>query len=231
MDELSVLTGCVLFEGIATDDIAHVLQCLKARRADYPRPAAIYRAGDTPEALGVVLTGAVDIIREDWWGNRVLLARIGPAGIFAESFAMAESERLQVSVVAAEDSRVLFVSGRSILTGCPSACAFHTRLIYNAAKLLAQKNIALTRTLEHLSRRTIREKLLSYLNSEAQRQGSQCFTLPLNRQELADALCVDRSAMCAVLSTLKQEGVLDYHRGCITLFGACDVPKHPVSRA
>lgn len=228
MDELLTLQHCPLFEGIMPQDITHVLGCLDARRADFGRNQAVYRAGEAPRELGVVLSGSVDVLREDWWGKRVLMQRIGPGGLFGESFAMAEAQRLPVDVVAREPSRVLFLNARSILTGCAMACHFHTRLIYNAARLLAQKNIALTRSMEHLTRRTIREKLLSYLNGEAQRLGSDTFSLGLNRQELADTLCVDRSAMCAVLSALKSEGKLDYHRERFTLYGACSLPEPQV---
>ncbi len=229
MDDLTILSQCELFSGIETEEITHVLDCLQARPAQFSRQQIIYAMGDAPRAVGIVLSGAVDVLKDDWWGNRAMMQRIGPSGIFGESFAMAEAARLPVSVVAAESTRVLFLDARSILTGCPTACSYHTRLIYNTARLLAQKNIDLTLSMEHLSRRTIREKLLSYLNWTAQRQGSNTFTLPLNRQELADTLCVDRSAMCAVLSALKREGVVDYNRATFTLTGACDLPGRMVT--
>ncbi len=116
------------------------------------------------------------------------------------------------SVEAAADSDVLLIDVKRILTTCPTACRFHSRLIENLMAILARKNILLGAKIRHLSRRSTRDKLLSYLSEQAREAGSRSFTIPFNRQELADSLCVDRSAMSSELSKLKPRAVLDYEK-------------------
>ncbi len=209
MDDLS---PCKLFEGIEQKDMPVLLDCLQARRVCYDKDSYVLRAGDSPDELGVVLKGAVTIAKEDYWGNRSIIQRLGPGGVFAESFAAARAKSLPVSVIAVERSELLFLHCDSILSVCMHSCPFHTQLIFNMVQLLAQKNIALTQKIEHITMRSTRDKLLSYLSGEAIRQGSDRFTIPYNRQELADYLCVERSAMSWALSGLKREGRIDYHK-------------------
>jgi CRP-like cAMP-binding protein len=114
--------------------------------------------------------------------------------------------------VATADSELLFIDFRRLASPCVNACAFHARLIRNMLNIVSVKNIALTRKIEHVSRRTTREKLLSYLSDAAKKAGGGWFSIPFNRQELADYLYVERSAMSATLSKLRDEGVLLYRR-------------------
>lgn len=211
-DWLDTLGLCRLFEGIDKRDLPTLLDCLRARRVCYDKDAYLLRMGDSQDEMGVVISGGVIIVREDYWGKRSLISRQGPGGVFAESFAASRSGRLPVSVIATQRSEVLFLHCDSMLSACMHSCPFHTRLIFSMVQLLAQKNIALTQKMEHITLRSTREKLLSYLSGEALRQGSERFTIPYDRQELADYLCVDRSAMSSTLSQLKREGRLDYHR-------------------
>ncbi len=215
-----LLTRSPLLEGISAADIPLLLQCLLARTAAYGREQTIFALGACPHEIGLVLEGSVNIIKEDSWGNRSLLQKIGPGEVFAESFVCSGEPALLVSVVAADDCRVLFLDGTRLSQNCSLMCAFHTRLTQNVMRLLAAKNVALTMKIEHVSMRTTREKLLSYLSHQALRAGDSAFRLPLNRQELADYLCVDRSAMCAALSRLKREGLIDYGGRSIRLLQA-----------
>ena len=140
------------------------------------------------------------------------MARIEPGGLFGEAFACTGIEKFPFSVIAAEPSDVLFVKCRHILSPCPSVCAFHATLIKNLTLILATKNIALAQKLKHLTRPTTREKLLSYLSEQAQLTHSKSFDIPFNREQLADYLSVDRSALSAVLSHLKKDKLLHYHK-------------------
>lgn len=167
--------------------------------------------------MGLVLEGAVHIIKEDFWGNRSIIARIGPGELFAEAFSCAEIPSLPVSAAAVTDCTVLSINYRKIITVCSHACVFHTRLIHNMLHILALKNQMLMDKLGYLTKRTTREKLLSYLSAQAVQTGSSRFFIPFDRQELADFLCVERSAMSAELSRLKKEGLLDYRKNEFTL--------------
>lgn len=212
MEEILLsLQTSVLFQGQALEDIAAMLGCLGAERRSYGNQAQILQPGDRLEAVGLVLRGRVHVIQADFWGNRNLLTEAGPGQAFAESYACAGAP-LGVGVEAAQACEILWVPVRRILAPCSSQCAFHGRLIRNLASALAQRNLTLSDKLNHLTKRTTRQKLLSYLSREAQRQGGPWFDLPFNRQQLADYLSVDRSALSAELSKLRREGILDYHK-------------------
>ena len=162
------------------------------------------------------------VIRAEIWcrrtlGNRTLVSGVGPGGLFAEAFSCTGTPHLPVSVIAAEPLEVLFIDYRRIQHQCPAGCGFHGQLIRNMLSVLAHKNQTLTRKLWHVTRRTTRQKLLSYLSAVATEQNSDQITIPFNRQDLADYLAVDRSAMSSELARMQNEGILRYHRNHFTL--------------
>ena len=163
------------------------------------------------ESVGLLLEGAVLVVQEDFWGNRNLIARIQPGQLFGESYACSGAP-LGVDVVADSPSRVLWLNVHRVLSVCPNGCAYHSRLIRNLLSVLAEKNLRFKEKLDHMGQRTTREKLLSYLSAEARRQKSSEFDITFNRQQLADYLSVERSAMSAKLGKLREEGVLDFER-------------------
>ena len=205
-----------LFAGISEEGVDQVLACLSARPRHFDKQAMLLRAGDAP-VMGVVLAGSVHILQEDFWGNRSLLGRAGPGDLFAEAFACAGVLRLPVSVEACEPTDVLLLDAGRLSAVCPAACPHHVQMIRNLLRLMAEKNVGLARKVEHMARRTTRDKLLSYLSAEARRSGGSAFSIPFNRQQLADYLAVDRSAMCSELSRLRDEGLLDFHRSAFVL--------------
>ena len=198
------MTSSPLFRDIAPADLASLLDCLAARERAYEKGAWLLRRGEWTDRLGLVLSGTVHILREDFWGSRSIVGLAGPGEIFAESYALA-GEPLEVSVLAASDARVLFLRVETALTGCG-------QLTRNLTALLAEKNLTLTRKMRHMARRTTREKLLSYLSAQALRSGGPEFDIPMDRQQLADYLAVDRSAMSAALGKLRDEGVLEFRK-------------------
>lgn len=198
------MTSSPLFRDIAPADLASLLDCLDARERAYEKGVWLLRRGEWTDRLGLVLSGTVHILREDFWGSRSIVGLAGPGEIFAESYALA-GEPLEVSVLAASDARVLFLRVETALTGCG-------QLTRNLTALLAEKNLTLTRKMRHMARRTTREKLLSYLSAQALRSGGPEFDIPMDRQQLADYLAVDRSAMSAALGKLRDEGVLEFRK-------------------
>ena len=198
------MTSSPLFRNISPADLASLLDCLDARERAYEKGAWLLRRGERTDRLGLVLSGTVHILREDFWGSRSIVGLAGPGESFAESYALA-GEPLEVSVLAASDARVLFLRVETALTGCG-------QLTRNLTALLAEKNLTLTRKMRHMARRTTREKLLSYLSAQALRSGGPEFDSPMDRQQLADYLAVDRSAMSAALGKLRDEGVLEFRK-------------------
>lgn len=209
---LQVLCQSPLFAGAAEADARAMLQCLGAVVRRYGRGEFVLRSGGPADQMGVVLSGGLQVCREDALGYRTILAALGPGELFGEAYACARTETLPVSVLASADSAVVLLDGTRLLTTCPTACRFHGELIRNLTSVLARKNVFLTRRMEHLSKRTLREKLLSYLEEQAAGAGGATFEIPLDRQGLADYLCADRSALSRELGTLKREGVVAFER-------------------
>lgn len=201
-----------LFFGVEEADRDAMLSCLASEEKEFSKGSFLCRQGEKAEKIGIVLEGSVHIIKEDFWGNRRVIGQVSPGDLFGEVYACLPEEEMEVSVVAAEEVKVLFLSFQKVLSPCSHNCRFHTKLISNLLSVMAEKNLSLTRKIEHMGKRTTKEKLLSYLSAESLRQGSVRFSIPFNRQQLADYLAVDRSAMSAELGKLKREGVLDYHK-------------------
>lgn len=195
------ISACLLFRGIPAGELPALLVRAAAREVRFSKGELLLHRGETPRSLGLVLEGGVHIIREDFWGNRSIVGLAGPGEIFAESYALS-GKPLAVSVLAATDGRTLFLDAGHL----------SQRLSANLLALLAEKNLMLTEKMRHMARRTTREKLLSYLSAQALRAGTAEFDIPLDRQQLADFLAVDRSAMSAALGKLRDEGVLEFRK-------------------
>ena len=209
---LAALQEVALFKGIKDTDLTALLSCLGAQIKHYSKGEDIVNQDAFVSTLGIVLTGSVQIIKDDACGNRTLVDKLTATDLFAEAYSCVQKERLPVCVIAENNCDILFINYKKIVTTCTAACGFHSLLIENMLMILAAKNIGLTQKIEHLSKRTTREKLLSFLSAQAQRQGSNSFTILYNRQDLADYLCVDRSAMSNELSKMKAEGLIDFER-------------------
>ena len=209
MDKHSeIIEICPLFAGISASDLRALMGCLTAIRREYAKNDFVFSTGDDAEHVGIVLSGSVHVLQEDYWGNRVILAHIEPGGLFGEAFSCAEADSLPVSVLAAEKSEILLLDYKRIATTCSSSCSFHTALIKNMMKILARKNIMLTQKMEIITHRTTRARLMAYLSSQAVNACGNRFTIPFNRQQLADYLSVERSAMSAELSKMQAEGLI-----------------------
>lgn len=201
-----------LFRGTSEEELPTLLDCLAPTTREYAKNELILRQGEDVSAVGLVLSGRAQVIEEDFWGNRSILADAWPGDLFAEAYAFLPGERLRVSVVAAEPTSVMLLDSKRMLEVCSSACRFHTRLVQNVLAESARKNLALTRKVSHMSKRSTREKLLSYLSGQALGAGSDAFEIPFNRQQLADYLCVDRSAMSSELCKMRDEGLLVFDK-------------------
>jgi CRP-like cAMP-binding protein len=216
MDDV-FLANTALFRGSSPEEAHAMLSCLGAYEKQYKKGEMICRAGDYISSMGLVLSGGVNISVDDLWGNSTILGRAAPGQLFAETYACVPGEPLMVNVTASENSEILFMNAAKVMTTCKNACPFHSRLIQNLLQISASKNLALSRRSIHTASKSIRGRLVSYLSEQAKRSGSRRFTIPFNRQELADYLGVDRSALSSELSRMQKDGLLTYHKNTFEL--------------
>ena len=220
---LHILKACSLFRGVEEQELPGLLGCLGAVAQSYGRGQAVLLEGDPADRLGIVLRGSLQVVREDYYGSRSLLAVVHPGELFAEAFACAGAEHIPVSVIAAEESRVLLIDRRRVLTPCANACSFHSRLIGNLLEVVARKNLLLNGKIECMSPKTTREKLMTFLLRQAKQHNSSSFAIPFDRQQLADYLGVERSAMSAELGRMRRDGLLEFRKNQFRLLGH---PQH-----
>lgn len=206
------LSKTILFRGISPEEIQSMMGCLRGITKTYPHGSTIHHAGEYINTMGLVLSGSVSVENDDVWGNKSILDRIGAGHIFAENYACLPGEPLMVNIVAAETTEILFMNTDCMFTVCSHACGYHNKLIRNMLTISAQKTLNLSRRILHTSSKTIRGRLLSYLSHQASQQGSREFTIPFNRQQLADYLSVDRSAMSNELGKMQKEGLIKSDR-------------------
>lgn len=211
------LKRTMLFQGITEDEISAMLHCLHAREACFAKGARVLRMGDYAKELGLVLTGAVRIESVDAWGVTTVMGHRGAGLVFAEAYACAPDKPLLVDVVAAEDCTVLFIEVGKLVKTCPSTCSHHSRMLLNLLAILAHGNLELSSHSLVTAPRSIRAKALAFLSLQSQQQGSASFEIPFNRQQLADYLGVDRSALSAELGKMQREGLIAFDRNRFTL--------------
>lgn len=207
-----VLSTCPLFERVSRNNYEKMLRCFGAQVVTIKKNGAVFHEGQAATKVGIVLTGAIQTVRDDYLGNRSILSMAGPGQLFAEGFACAGVEAMPVSVVASTDSQVMLIDCSHIMTLCHNVCPFHSQMVRNLLHSVAQSNLQLNQKIEILSKRTTKEKVMAYLLSEAKIHGSNDFDIPYDRQGLADYLGVERSAMSAVIGKLRDDGFIKVHR-------------------
>ena len=183
-----------LFQGIPQAKLPCVLEKLKAHTRYYKKEETIRHCGSAVNFIGIVLEGDIHILQDDYYGNR-----------------------LPATIVAATDCHILTISSHALLHATDESWTYHTVLIRNLLGIVARKNMYLNRKLKYTSHKTTAEKLLAYLNDQAKEKGTNAFYIPFNRQQLADYLGVERSAMSAEISRLASLGLLETRRSYFKL--------------
>ncbi|MBB5182132.1 cyclic nucleotide-binding domain-containing protein [Catenisphaera adipataccumulans] len=211
-EELAVMQKSKLFSNISKPELITLLPCLNGQKKTYTKEEYIYWAGDTITNVGLLLSGRAHIERYDYWGSRHIVHALQPGDLFGESYAASADSTLNVCVQADEDLTVLFLELPKILHMCRSACPFHARLIDNLVSLLANRNVMLNEKLTYITQHSLQDKILAYLSAESIRQHSAYFDIPFDRQQLADYLNADRSALSSALSKLKAKGIIDFQK-------------------
>lgn len=217
MKVTSAMRDASIFRNLSDDEIVGMLPCLNAKEQHFKKNEVIYRPGDQVRKIGLVVSGAVRIEKIDYWGNRKIISVIEPGQIFGEAYAGMKTIPMEMEVLAAVPSVILFMEVGKILTTCGNSCEFHSKMIRNMVYVLAERNYKLTQKMDHLTQKTTREKLLSYFSEQALECGRSDFDIPLDRQQLADYLSVDRSAMSTELGKMKKDGLIEYRKNHFTL--------------
>lgn len=211
------LSKAELFYGIKEDEIETVLTCLQAYEKKYKNKDIIYRAGTHVKEIGFVEAGSVNMVEYDYWGNKSILGNITKGDIFSLSYAAIPGKQLQGDIVANEDCTILFLNIEMLISVCPKSCPFHNKIIHNLFRISANKTLKLHQRMKHISAKTIRDKLISYLSDQAFEHGKPDFTITFNRQQLSEYLGVDRSALSNELSKMQKDGLISYKKNTFTL--------------
>lgn len=208
---IEILKRCPLFYGIEEENLINMLSCLNAKVDFFDKKYTIIGEGNPAKYIGIVLSGSAQIIQIDYYGNRSILSNITSSEVFAEAFACAGIETIPVSVIANEPSEIMLIDCNRILHTCTNNCGFHQRLIFNLMRDIANKTLIFHQKIEIISKRSTRDKLMTYLMFQAKKYNSNNFEIRFNRQELADYLEVERSGLSAEISKLKKEEIIDTH--------------------
>ncbi len=217
MDEMIGKVRSALFDGMGPEERKAVLGCVGYHVGTFQKGQTVAFEEENIRHIGILLSGAVDMVKEDLWGNKTMLVRMHRDEVFGETFACGADSLAVVSFVVSQDAEILFLPFDRVMNSCTMACAFHHRLIENMVRIIAAKNRDLMRKVEVVSKRTLREKILAYLSIQAQSQNKRYFEIPLGRVELAEYLCADRSALTRELAKMKDEGLIDFDKNCFRI--------------
>lgn len=216
-DNIDKLLQSPLFIDIQSDNLRDILHCVGANKHYYCKGEWVLRKGTIVDKIGIVVKGCIYLMKEDFWGNRAIIETINPGYLFAESYSTVYPNNIEIDFVSAKESEVIFINTSKILNVCTSKCQFHQILMRNLFNMLANKNKQLIKKMNYLSNRNIQLKILSFLSDMAHIYDSNKFTIDFNRQELADYLYVDRSALSSELSKLHKKGMINYKKNYFEL--------------
>ncbi len=209
---LDIILNTPLFDNLTQDDAKDLLSCMNAHSETFPKESFIFLAGNVPSGIGIMLTGKAKIIKEDIYGNLSVIDSLEAGDIFGEVFACAMIDEIPVTVEADTECEVLLMDYQKVITSCSTNCVFHSMLIKNMLKILAQKNMFLNNKNDILTSRTTREKIMKFLENMAAQRDQLSFDIPFDRQELADFLGLNRSAMTREMLKMKEDGLIDFNK-------------------
>ena len=206
-----------LFSGMTETELAEALTVLRAEERSYQKEEILLHAGSVTERMGIVLSGSVSIESSDVWGNRTILSHVGVGGMFAETYALLSGEPMLVDVVANEDCRVLFLRSGSLQTLRSRGGGWIMQFMANLLMISAHKNLTLSSRSFHTAPKSVRGRVMSYLNARMLRKGSNEFDIPFDRQQLADYLNVERTALSKELGRMRRDGLIDFRKNHFVL--------------
>ena len=210
--EQKILQDSLLFRGLEPEEIGQLLQLLAAREKRYGKGETLLHAGEQTRSLGIVLSGSVTVESNDMWGNRTILSHVGPGQFFAETYALLPGEPLLVDVTANEDCAVMYLRADRLDSPDFQIRPFALRFLTNLLRVSVSKNLHLSARSFHTAPKTVRSRVMSYLNAMALQTGRDEFDIPFDRQQLADYLNVDRTALSKELGRMRGEGILQFRK-------------------
>jgi CRP/FNR family transcriptional regulator, dissimilatory nitrate respiration regulator len=219
---LEALRTVNLFKGISRDAMKAMLECIKPRIQGYRQREIVALHGQPYQGIGIVVTGRVSLNKDTVSGNRIIMDMLDAGGVFGEMVAFSDTHVWPLTVIAQEESNIMFLPASKLLGSCPKACASHSALILNTMRLLSNRALMLNTRIEMLSARTTRGKVSKYLTDIYRGAGSNQFTLPMKRHELADYLNIPRPSLSRELGAMRDDGLIDFN-------GASVVLKDPVA--
>ena len=217
MKDILLKVNSPLFDGVNPEDRKSMLGCIGYHIGTFKKGDIVAFEEENIKHIGIIISGAVDMVKEDLWGNKTMLVRMRKDELFGETFACGEDNQSMVTFLVSENAKILFMPFDRVMHSCTMACMFHHQLIENMVHIIANKNRDLMRKVEVISKKTLREKILTYLSIQAQQQDSRYFEIPLGRVELAEYLCADRSALTRELAKMKAERLIDYDKNCFRI--------------
>lgn len=214
---LETITKCALFEGIATEELLGVLQCMNLNINEYKKGDYLTSAGRDFTQIGVILSGTVALTKETASGNRVIIVLLGAGEMFGEMAAYAGKKAWPMTVIAQTNCTVMFFSQDKIIGCCERVCPSHKKLIMNMLKIVSNRALMLNKKVEYLSIKSLRGKISTYLLEEYHKTGKNTFQLDLNRNELADFINVSRPSLSRELCKMRDEGIIDFHSTAVKI--------------
>lgn len=217
MENIDFLMKLPIFYNLKKDEIINILKFFSYSKEDFEKNNFIFEIGKPISKIGIILSGEINIIKEDFWGNRNILNKFKSGEIFGEVFALAKVSPNNILVETSQNSKILFLDLTNFSIDNENNSSEILKFLSNIFKISLKKNILFTEKLEHITKKTIREKILSYLSTEALKNRSNSFFIKFDRQELADYLFVERSALSRELSSMKKDGLIEYNKNYFTL--------------
>ena len=206
-----------VFAEINEADIEKMLKCVQARRKSFESGSYIMHEGDAAGTVGIIISGEISIVFDDFWGNRALVGKLHPGEMVGDAYTYTPDKMLHINVIASVPTTVFMIDYEKFITPCANACASHTRLMKNLLGLFANKLIAMMRKMTFVSKRSLREKIMTFLSAQASLSGSNTITVDMSRQEFADYLYVDRSALSRELSSMQSDGIIEFYKNSFRL--------------
>ena len=216
MENLEFLKKLPIFFDLNDKEITSILIFFNCFEKSFQKNEFIFEIDKKIDKIGIIILGEINIIKEDFWGNRNILNKFKSGEIFGEVFALSKSSS-NIMVEASQDCKILFLNLKNFSINSEKNSEEIIKFLTNIFKISLKKNILFTEKLEHISKKSIREKIISYLSTEAQKNKTNSFLIKFDRQELADYLFVERSALSRELSSMKKEGLIDYKKNHFTL--------------
>lgn len=180
---LSEIMESPLFATFTKEEMASMLDCMEGKVKKYQKNEIIILSSEHVQYVGVILEGCIHMVKENHMGDRALLTIIEKGELFGESFACGDYISSYTTFMAAENTTVFFLPFQKIMYACNLRCTFHHRLIENMVIMLANKNVRLMQKIDVSSRKTLRDKVIAYLEIQEERQQNQQPNRPLRSKD------------------------------------------------